>query len=204
MDLAYFGAKVIHSKMIEPAMASDIPVWVKNTFNPSCKGTLIVRKQKKVDSVIKAVAVAKNIVIISVQGVGLMDAPNIAGRIFHALGEKGINIPMISGSSESNLSFVIAKNNLAEAMELLRAELGDGIVKGINVLEQVCIVTVVGAGMAGSKGTAAKLFQTVTDARANIIMIAQGSSEVSIAFVVGEEDAKNVVSVLHKTFIEAV
>jgi len=202
MDLAYYGAKVIHSKMIEPAMVSRIPVRVKNTFNPNIEGTLIVSKQKKVKHVIKAVAIAKDVVIVNLEGVGMVETPNIAGQLFSVLGEGNINIVMISGSSESNLSFVIAESDLKHALTLLGENLCNEVNKAISIIKDVSIVTVVGTGMRGSKGIAARVFNTVADIGVNIIMIAQGSSELNIAFVVNSADIPKTVSAVHGRFID--
>ncbi|MBN2014428.1 MAG: aspartate kinase [Candidatus Altiarchaeota archaeon] len=202
VDLAYFGAKVIHSKMIEPAMEADIPVRIKNTFNPKADGTLIVREQERIERIIKAVAIAKNIDIVNVRGMGMSETPNIAGRLFSLLGENNINIPMISGSSESNLSFVLKRGDVSRAVELLNESFVGNGVRSIEVLEDVCIITVVGVGMTGTKGIAARIFQTVADNDVNIIMIAQGSSEVNVSFVVNAEDGNKAVRALHKRFIE--
>jgi len=201
MDLAYFGAKVIHSKMIEPAMVVNIPVWVKNTFNPSCKGTLIVREQKQVKRVIKSVTMKKDVALLTIQGVGMAETPNIAGRVFSVLGSNKVNIIMISGSSESNLSFIINRGDLERAVSLIGEEMEDDGFRGVNVTESISVITVVGAGMQGTKGIAGKLFTTVANAGVNIIMIAQGSSEVNVSFVVTETDAKKAVEALHKKFI---
>jgi aspartate kinase len=201
MDLAYFGAKVIHSKMIEPAMVVNIPVWVKNTFNPSCRGTLVVSEQKQVKRVIKSVTLKKDVALITIQGVGMAETPNIAGRVFSTLGSNNVNIPMISGSSESNLSFIVNRGDLEKAVSRIREEMEDDGLRGVDVMENISIVTVVGAGMQGTKGIAGKLFSTVAKAGVNIIMIAQGSSEVNISFVVREEDAKKAVEALHRKFI---
>jgi len=202
MDLAYFGAKVIHSKMIEPSMVAKIPVRVLNTFNPKAPGTLIVREQKRVKDVIKAAAVAKDVSVVTLSGVGMAETPNLAGRAFSVLGENKINVMMISGSSESNLSFVVRNPDLSSAIELLSAAFEDTVIRNVGVMEDVSILTVVGAGMHGMKGIAAKVFQTVAKENVNIIMIAQGSSEVNIAFVVKSRDAKKALKALHKRFIE--
>ena len=203
MDLAYFGAKVIHSKMIEPAMIANIPVRVLNTFNPDSPGTLVVKRQERVEGVIKAVAIAKKVVIINLSGVGMMETPNIAGRVFSCLGEANINIVMISGSSESNLSFVVAEGDVEKSLALLGEEFeGSSIVDQVDLVRDVAIITVVGAGMHGAKGIASKVFTTVSEAGANIIMIAQGSSEVNISFIVSEVDVVNVVQKLHEKFIK--
>ncbi|MBD3388519.1 MAG: aspartate kinase [Candidatus Altiarchaeales archaeon] len=201
MDLAYFGAKVIHSKMIEPAMTGRIPVRVKNTFNPSCEGTLIVSRQKKVSGVIKAVAVIKNVVIVNLEGVGMAETPNIAGRVFSCLGEANINILMISGSSESNLSFVISESDVERALDALGMVFTNNFLKSISVLEEVNVLTVVGAGMRGTKGIASKVFATVAEADVNVMMIAQGSSEVNISFVIESDDVEKAVKSLHGEFI---
>ncbi len=202
MDLAYFGAKVIHSKMIEPAMVADIPVRIKNTFNPGCGGTLIVSKQEKSDSIVKAVTIAKNVAILNLKGVGMAETPNIAGKVFTLLGDHNINIIMISGSSESNLSFVIKRDNINRAIEVLNSRFTGNGIRDIELVEDVCIITVVGVGMHGTKGIAAKIFETVAEADVNIIMIAQGSSEVNISFMVPENDGEKTLKALHRKFIE--
>ncbi len=202
MDLAYFGAKVIHSKMIEPAMVANIPVRVKNTFNPKNDGTVILHEEEKVDSVIKAVAISKDVAILNLQGVGMAETPNIAGSVFGVLGDNNVNVIMISGSSESNLSFVVTEKDVEQSIDLLSEELGNDIVNCIEVLNDTAIITVVGTGMAGTKGIAAQVFTTVAEVGANVIMIAQGSSEVNIAFMISEPDIPRVVTALHDKFIE--
>ncbi|HIE33981.1 MAG TPA: aspartate kinase [Candidatus Altiarchaeales archaeon] len=203
MDLAYFGAKVIHSRMIEPAMDANIPVRIKNTFNPESEGTLIVSRQERIDSIVKAVTMVRDVSIINLKGLGMAETPNIAGRLFSILGENNINIVMISGSSESNLSFVVKKSDVTKTVELLNDNfIGNGI-RELEVMNDVCIVTVVGAGMAGTKGIAAKIFHTVAENDVNIIMIAQGSSEVNISFMVDERDGSRLIKALHKEFIES-
>ena len=201
LDLGYFGAKVIHSKMIEPAMKANVPVRVKNTFNPKNEGTLIVSKQEEIPEVVKAIAVAQDVVIVNLNGVGVAETPNIAGKLFSTLGDANINIIMISGSSESNLSFVVDKSESQKAVKLLERELGSQVVERLSLMEDVAIVTVVGAGMHGTKGIAAKIFTEIAEIDVNIIMIAQGSSEVNIAFMVLSEDVDEVVETLHSKFI---
>ncbi len=202
VDLAYFGAKVIHPKMIEPAMDADISVIIKNTFNPQGTGTVIVREQEKAEGVIKAVTMHKDVGIVNLKGVGMAEIPDIPGRLFTTLGDNNISPLMISGSLESNLSFVIKKEFLNDVIGLLNENFVDNGIRELELIEDVCIVAVVGVGMHGTKGLAAEIFKTVADEDANIIMIAQGSSEVNISFMVNEEDGGRVVKALHKTFIE--
>lgn len=202
LDLGYFGAKVIHSKMIEPAMLLDIPVRVKNTFNRNNEGTLVVRVREVSDRVIKAIALMRDVMIVNLSGVAMAETPNVAGRVFSALGEANINVVMISGSSESNLSFVVSSKDAEKAVELLAQKVKSDIVEGLSLIRDVAIICVVNAGMAGTKGVAARIFSAIYEADINIMMIAQGSSEVNIAFIILERDAERVVKVLHKTFIE--
>ncbi|RLI86002.1 MAG: aspartate kinase [Candidatus Altiarchaeales archaeon] len=202
MDLAYFGAKVIHPMMIEPAMDANIPVRIKNTFNPKSEGTLIVREQKEVEGIIKAVTMTRDVVIVNLKGVGMAETPNIAASVFTLLGDHNINIIMISGSSESNLSFVIKKSDLANTVNLLNTGFMANCIRNLELIEDSCIITIVGAGMRGTKGIAAKIFQTIADEDVNIIMIAQGSSEVNISLMVKESDGEKVLKALHKRFIE--
>jgi len=201
MDLALFGAKVIYSRMIEPAMDANIPVRVKSIFKPDDEGTVIVKEEKVIDRIVKAVTMMKNVEIINIKGVGMAETPGIMGKIFSELGNKGINIIMVSGSSESNLSIVVKKNDVDNAVEILNTFSDSGI-RNIEVRNNIVIIAVIGAGMAGSKGVAAKIFKIVAENNANIIMIAQGSSEVNISFVVEEKFGEDIVRAIHKEFIE--
>ncbi len=203
-ELAYFGAKVLHPKTIEPAMEKRIPVVVKNTFNPENKGTLIVREQKKIVDIVKAISVKNDVALLTVSGVGMIGVPGIAARLFGILADRRINILMISqGSSEVNISFIIEKSDLKRAFRALeKAFPGKDIVKEIKYKDNVSIVAVVGAGMKGTKGIAARIFSAVAKAGVNILMIAQGSSEVNISFVVLRKDARKAANALHKEFIK--
>ncbi|MCK4491737.1 MAG: ACT domain-containing protein, partial [Candidatus Altiarchaeales archaeon] len=175
---------------------------IKNTFNPQGTGTVIVREQERAEGVIKAVTMHKDVGIVNLKGVGMAEIPDIPGRLFTTLGDNNISPLMISGSLESNLSFVIKKEFLNDVVGLLNENFVDNGIRELELIEDVCIVAVVGVGMHGTKGLAAKIFKTVADEDANIIMIAQGSSEVNISFMVNEEDGSRVVKALHKTFIE--
>lgn len=202
VDLAYFGAKVIHSKMIEPAMEVDIPVLIKNTFHPEGQGTRVVREQEKIDSVIKAVTIQRNVGIINLKGVGMVETPNVTGKLFTRLGDMDINILMISGSSESNLSFVVEDEVLSDAVQSLSNGSFGKELRELEVIDDVCIITVVGVGMRGTEGLASEVFKVIADEGVNIIMIAQGSSEVNISFMVKQEDGDKVLKALHEHFIE--
>jgi aspartate kinase len=203
-ELAYFGAEVLHPKTIEPAMEKNIPVRVKNTFNPKGEGTLIVKEQKKITDVVKAVAVKNEVVLLTVSGVGMIGVPGIAAKLFSVLAEEMVNILMISqGSSEVNISFIIEKDDLKKALRSLKKAFpGKDVVTEIKHSDDVSIVAVVGAGMRGTKGVAARVFGAAAKAKVNILMIAQGSSEVNISFIVQQKDARKAASALHREFVE--
>ncbi len=133
----------------------------------------------------------------------MIGVPGVAARFFTALAEEGINILMISqGSSEVNISFVIERADLKKAVEAIKGGFENrGIVKNVGYSDDVAIIAVIGAGMKGTKGVAARVFTAVSAADVNILMIAQGSSEVNISFVVLEKDAKKAVEALHEEFI---
>ncbi len=204
MELAYFGAKVLHPKTIEPAMEKGIPVRVRNTFNPECEGTLIVSEQEKSDSIVKAISVMRDVALLNISGVGMIGVPGVASRVFTALAQQNINILMISqGSSEANISIVVERGDAERAVEALREEfLGANVVRKVEYEEDVAIIAVVGAGMRGTKGVAARVFTAVANAGVNVLMIAQGSSEVNISFVVSSGDAEKAAGALHREFIE--
>ncbi len=203
MELAYFGAKVLHPKTIEPAMEKGIPVRVRNTFNPGCEGTLIVSEQEKSSDIVKAISVMKNVALLNISGVGMIGLPGVASRVFTALAQQKVNILMISqGSSEANISIVVERADVERAVGALQEEfLGANIVKDVQYNEDVAIIAVVGAGMRGTRGVAARVFTAVANAGVNVLMIAQGSSEVNISFVVADEDAAKAARALHREFI---
>jgi aspartate kinase len=134
----------------------------------------------------------------------MIGVPGVAAKLFSVLADERINILMISqGSSEVTISFIIEKGDLKKALAAIkRAFPRKDIVKEIKHSDNVSIIAVVGAGMRGTKGVAARIFSAVAKARVNILMIAQGSSEVNISFAVLRKDARKAASALHKEFIK--
>ena len=203
IEMAYFGAKGMQPKALERAAEKGIPVHVKNTFDPEGLGTLIVREQfVKGQDIVKTVASVKDVAIVTVSGAGMAGAPDVAAAVFGILGQCQINILMISqSSSEASISFVIPQRELVRAVNALEIGLlGKGAVREVTAEENVCIVAVVGAGMKGVPGVAARTFKAVADQGVNIRMIAQGSSELNISFVVRADDVVKAVRTLHSEF----
>lgn len=201
MELSYFGANILHPRTIEPAMREHIPVRVKNTFNPEFPGTLVVAEKFQCRHVVKAVSLIKNVALINVAGAEMAGAVGTVARIFTALAKAGVNVVMISqGSSESNLSFVVSEAHAETALEALHTEFNREIVKDITSDKNVCVIAVVGAGMAGTPGVAKRVFGALGNSMINIIMISQGSSQYNISFVVRGGDALAAVKTLHDEF----
>ena len=203
MELAFFGGKVLHPKTIEPAMEKGVPVRVKNTFNPSAEGTLIVKEQEQVQRVAKAISVVSGVAMVTISGVGMIGVPGVAAKSFNALAEEKINILMISqGSSEVNISFVIETKDIKRAVAAVKKRFKhQGVVRKVDYRDDVAIIAVIGAGMKGTKGVAARVFTAMANTDVNVLMIAQGSSEVNISFVTLAKDAKKAAQALHDEFI---
>jgi aspartate kinase len=203
MEMAIFGAKAMHPRALEPAMEKEIPVRIRNTFNLEKSGTLIVKEQKiKPEDVVKGITLIKDLALVNVSGAGMVGTPGTAAKVFDVLGKNNINVLMISQSaSEANISFVIHGKVLERAVSTLEiALLGSGLIREVSAEEDVCVVAVVGAGMKGAAGVAARLFGAVARSGVNVRMIAQGSSELNISFVVKETDGEKAVRAIHEEF----
>jgi aspartate kinase len=204
-ELSYFGAKVLHPKTILPAVERDIPLRIVNTFNPSHPGTLIVAEARPSEFAVKGITSIKGLSLVTVEGRGMLGVPGIAARVFTAVAQEGISVLMISqSSSEQSICFIIRQETVDRALKALEAafetELARRNVDRIWAQNEVAIVAVVGAGMKGTPGIAAKVFGALGKRGVNVISIAQGSSEYNISFVVDEEDMENAVRYIHQKF----
>jgi aspartate kinase len=208
-ELAFYGAKVLHPKTVQPILNKGIPLRVRNTFNPRHEGTLIGPNGQPSETVIKAVTCVRNVSLLTVSGKGMIGVPGIAGRTFLAAAKAGTNILMISqASSEQNFCFVVMDDHAQAAKQAIESELAAEIarqdVDGVDVLSDVAIVTSVGAGMRGTPGITGRIFTMMGGNGVNVIAIAQGASECSISFVVDEDNLQKAVVSLHDLALEAV
>ncbi|AEH61564.1 aspartate kinase [Methanosalsum zhilinae DSM 4017] len=200
MELSYFGAKVLHPRAIEPAIRNGIPVRVKNTFDPGFEGTLIVADEMQIEDVVKAVTLIDKVALINISGAEMVGAIGTAARVFTALANACVNIIMISqGSSEANMSIVVDEKHLDAAVRVIKSEFGRDVVR-VASDKDICVVAVVGAGMAGIPGVAGRVFGALGTETINVIMISQGSSQHNISFVVHERDSVRAVRILHSEF----
>ena len=208
-ELAFYGAKVLHPKTVQPIINRQIPLRVRNTFNLSHPGTLVGLRTHASETVIKAVTSINNVSMLTVSGKGMLGVPGIAGRTFLATANAGANILMISqSSSEQSFCFTvidpIAGNVKAAVESELRREILHNDIDSVDVLSDIVIITVVGSGMRGTPGVAGRVFSLLGEYRINVLAIAQGSSECSISFIIAESDLTRAVSELHTLALETV
>jgi aspartate kinase len=202
MEMALFGAKYMHPRALEPVIETRIPIRIRNTFNVKHTGTLITQSpSKESQKIVKSISAIRHTALIDVSGGGMVGAPGTAAKIFDTLAKSRVNIMMISQSpSESSISMVVRKSDLDRATTALELNLLGKVIKQVNVSNDVAVVAVVGSGMRGIKGVAAKIFGAVAKHEINVIMIAQGSSELNLAFVVNDNDCAVAVKALHDEF----
>ena len=205
-ELSYFGAKVIHPKTISPAAERDTPIRILNTFNPTHPGTRIVRAPRANGRTVKAITVIRNLGQITVEGRGMQGMPGVAARVFSTVAREAINVLMISqSSSEQNICFIVESAQAQRAIESLEKEFELDRLRGnidrISAQEKIAILAVVGEGMKGTPGIAAKVFGALAERAINVISIAQGSSEYNLSLVVDERDADEAMRAIHSKFL---
>ena len=205
-ELAYYGAKVLHPRTIRPVVERGIPLWVKNTFNPSYPGTRIVRDPESTPGTVKAVTAIKGLSLVTVEGRGMMGVPGIAARTFAAVASQGASVLMISqSSSEQSICFVIPTESAEPVIDAIEEELALELarrdVDRVSSLDDVVIVTAVGAGIRGTPGVAHRIFGALGGGKINVVAIAQGSSECSVSLVIEADAAAEAVQQIHSQVI---
>ena len=201
-ELAYFGAKVLHPKTILPALERGIPIRIRNTFNPSHPGTVIVGRSDEPDRSLKGVTAIRAQSLITIAGRGMLGVPGIAARAFGAVARTGTSVAMISqASSEQSICFLVGEKSAATVIDALRREFHHELdrrdIEDISSQEPVVIVTVVGGAIKQTPGVAGRVFGALGGPGINVIAIAMGSSECSISLVVDGGDADRTVQALH-------
>lgn len=206
MELAYFGAKVLHPNTMRPALEKEIPIIIRNTFNPSHPGTKItVRPETPSISPVKGFTHIEDVALINVEGTGMIGVPGITARLFHSLHEKGISVILISqASSEHSICFVVPENQAESAVKLTKRtfslELTEGMISSVEKETGCVILAAVGDDMSGAPGVSAKLFTALGRAGVNVKSIAQGSSERNISVVISKEDSIRALRAVHAGF----
>ncbi|MEP7245995.1 MAG: bifunctional aspartate kinase/homoserine dehydrogenase I, partial [Gammaproteobacteria bacterium] len=204
MELAYFGAKVIHPQTMAPAVGRDIPIWIRNTFAPQKPGTLIcARPTSKLP--VKGITTIERVALINLEGAGMIGVPGTAHRLFGALREEGISVILISqGSSEHSICCAIPQDQATRAAAVVKEafarELKEGQIQNVDVDMDLAILAIVGDGMAGMPGVSAKVFNSLGVASVNVRAIAQGASERNISVVIDGKDATKALRATHAGF----
>jgi len=204
MELAYFGAKVIHPQTMAPAVEHDIPIRIRNTFAPADAGTTIVA-EPALGELVKGITGIRDVALVNLEGAGMIGVPGTAHRLFGALHEAGISVILISqGSSEHSICFAVpaGQAKLAERAvhRAFAAELQGGQIQSVAVESGCAIIAVVGDSMAHHHGVAGKLFQAFGQAGINIRAIAQGASQRNISAVIDDRDASKALRAVHAAF----
>ncbi|WP_420596516.1 aspartate kinase [Deinococcus sp.] len=201
MELAYFGAKVLHPLAVTPLQDAGIPLRVKSAADPEFPGTLVTT-DPHTDSVhpVKAVTAIKGVSIINVSGAGILGVPDVVADLFAALARENITLLMVSQSSSmSNVSLVILSSDEERTLAALGRPMGGRQLR-LDVQPEVAVLAIVGAGMRGTKGVSAKLFSALAAADINILMISQGSSELNISLAIEGQDVALATRSVHSAF----
>lgn len=204
MELAYFGAKVIHPQTMGPVVRKNIPIIIRNTFNPSHPGSRIQAHSDPAQQ-IKGITAVSSMALINLEGAGMIGVPGTADRLFASLKDAGVSVTLISQASSEHSICIAVPDDLAErARSVISStfadELTSGQIQSIDVANEQSIIAVVGDGMAGTPGIAAKFFSTLGRAGINIRAIAQGSSERNISAVVSSDDVTRALRAVHSGF----
>jgi len=207
MELAYFGAKVLHPRTMAPCVAQGIPIWIRNTFNPTHPGTRIHRAEPAKAGVpaVKGFSTVDGIALINVEGTGMMGVPGVAQRIFGSLRSVSVSVVMISqASSEHSVCFAVPEAQAAVAHATVEkafaSEVHRGQIERVDVVLGCSVLAAVGERMADTPGVAARLFGSLSKAGINVRAIAQGSSERNISLVVDRADSTRALRAVHAGF----
>jgi len=206
MELCNFGAKVIYPPTIFPVFHKNIPVKIKNTFNPEAAGTFISReKSGEAGKAIKGISSINDTSLITVQGLGMVGVIGVNYRIFRMLAKNGISVFLVSQASSENTTSIGVRNaDSALAVEVLRKEFANEIVQGeINDIfseDDLATVAIVGDNMKRTPGIAGKLFGTLGRNGINVVACAQGASETNISFVTDRKSLRKALNVIHDSF----
>lgn len=204
MELAYFGAKVIHPQTLGPAVDNGIAVVIRNTFKPDHPGSRI-STLTSVDGQIKGITAVSGMALVNVEGTGMIGVPGTADRLFAALKDAGVSVTLISqASSEHSICIAVPSALAARARNVISdafaKELEGGQIQSVDIKDSQSIVAVVGDGMAGSPGIAARFFTNLARAGVNVRAIAQGSSERNISAVIDSDDVTRALRAVHSGF----
>jgi len=206
MELSYFGAKVLHSATIAPAVAKRIPILIKNTFNPDAPGTLISRTADDDGKMAKGITSVGDLALLTLRGPGMVGVPGVAERVFGTLAARRVSVVLISqASSEHTICLGVRSTDASAAVDAIKKEFqfefGEQLLE-VDVKGDQAILAVVGEGMKGRPGVAGKVFDSLGRQNINISAIAQGASERNISCVVDAAQQVRALNAIHQGFFE--
>lgn len=208
MELCHFGAKVIYPPTIHPLLEKNIPILIKNTFNPSASGTLIFQSEDNKDGAVKGLSSISGISLLTLSGSGMVGVPGFSKRMFSALSRESVNIILITqASSEHSITVAINSEDTDRAVASLNEEfiydMSINRIEDIVVEHELAIIAMVGDNMQFQAGISGKSLYTLGKNGVNIRAIAQGSSERNISVVLEDKNVKKALNSLHESFFEA-
>ena len=205
MELCNFGAKVVYPPTIYPVCVKNIPIRVKNTFNPDSPGTVIKDRVRNDQKPIKGISSISGTTLITVTGLSMVGVRGVNRRIFTTLADNGISVFMVSqASSENSTSIGVRDEDADEAVRVLNEEYAEEISTGamfpMHAESGLATIAIVGENMKHTPGIAGKLFGTLGRSGISVIACAQGASETNISFVVDGRSLRKSLNVLHDSF----
>ena len=213
MELAYFGAKVVHPSTMQPAVERGIPIWIKNTFRPEVRGTVILRRTASpgpsagiaAASPVKGFSTIDDVALLNLEGTGMVGVPGIAERLFGALRAVSVSVSVISQASSEHSICVAVKSSQAQLAkrtveQAFVAEMAQGHVQAVHLQDGCAIIAAVGDAMAQHPGVAARFFKALAQANVNVRAVAQGSSERNITAVIDAVDSTRALRAVHAAF----
>lgn len=206
MELSHFGAKVLYPPTIQPSLRKNIPIRIKNTFDPKNEGTLITKKAKN-GNCVKGITYIENISLLTLEGSGMVGVPGFSKRLFEGLSEAEINIVFITqASSEHSICVGVYEDDARRAKTILdknlKTEINKRKIKPVLLENDLAIIAAVGENMKNYPGLCGQMFSALGKNNVNVRAIAQGSSEKNISAVIHNKDAKKALNTLHEQFFE--
>jgi aspartate kinase len=199
-EMAYFGMEILHPRMVEPAMLKNIPIIIKNTFNPSHNGTAIVREGYQDKHIIKGIAYDKNISALKIHGAGVGYKPGVLEEITANIAKKGINIKSVI-TSQTCINLLLNKEDLNESYETLK-KINIRVVEHLERVTDIALIGIVGEGIIKTKGLAARVFNSVAKEGINVDMISAGASSVAYYFIIKNRDLEKAVKSIYNEFFK--
>ena len=199
-ELAYFGAKVLHPRIVEPSMMRSIPIRVKNLFAPEEEGTLIKEVEARAEWVVRSVAMRPGLSLVNLSGPAMAYTPGLASKVFTALSSAGVNVYTMAASMAS-FSVVVDAQDVKGALDSLKG-MKEGGIQDISATDDISLVCIVGKGLRETKGIAAKAFAAVAKVGVNVELISDGGSDVALTFVIKSPDGAQAMKALHEEFIK--